>query len=375
MSLTKPVLFALACTIVALFAAATPASAQSTPFLPDILLDSADATSGWKGQNTLSLDTQIKVQGSASMKSVGGKKDRFRKVFTTPIDVSRMRYLTFWYYVDNPALLGAVDGTKGQVEISSSGTFDEQEQNWAVHSLHLQRGWNFVVLDLPGNHRGNAPIDLAKVNHFRIYHDPSASITTRIDDIRFTNRDPASNAFSEYLRKKRVSSSSLAAEQQDYDFQFVLSTAVGSAGRARYCRQLRLDLVHRQVNAITLQSMGITAATTDAEVRERTFFKEFICGERTMSRIELIARLQQRAATDVAVTREIASLYDFTFAAAAETKDQLLETDLNRILGTCGATDRQIDAYIQNATLPTPMTGTSVLTRTCAAAHRKSRYC
>ena len=366
MSLTKPVLLALACTIVALFATAPPATAQSTPFLPDILLDSGDATSGWKGQNTLSLDTQIKVQGSASMKSVGARKDRFRKVFTTPVDVSRMRYLTFWYYVDNPDLLGAVGGTKGQVEISSSGTFDEQEQNWNVHNLHLQRGWNFVVLDLPGNHRGTAPIDLTRVNHFRIYHDPSASITTRIDEIRFTNRDPASNAFAEYLRKKRVATSSLAAEQQDYDFQFVLSTAVGSGGRARYCRQLRLDLVHRQVNAITLQSMGITAATTDAEVRERTFFKEFICGERAMSRNELIARLQQRAATDVAVTREIAALYDFTFAAAAETKDQLLETDLNRILSTCGATDRQIDAFIQNATLPTPMTGSTVLTRTCA---------
>src|SRR5215203_2243215 len=120
MSLTKPILLALACTIVALVAAAPPASAQSTTFLPDILLDAGDATSGWRGQNTLSLDTQIKIHGSASMKSEGARKDRFRKVFTTPVDVSRMRYLTFWYYVDKPELLGAVGGTKGQVEISSS---------------------------------------------------------------------------------------------------------------------------------------------------------------------------------------------------------------------------------------------------------------
>ncbi len=365
MSLRQSFLFGLACAVGFLFMRAPDASAQ-TAAVPDILLDGAESTSGWRSQSTLSRDTQIKVHGASSLKAVGSRKDQFRKVLSTPIDVSRMRYLTFWYYIDKPELQGTVGGTFGQVEISSSGTYDEQERNWPVVSLHLQRGWNFVVLDLPGNHRGNAGIDFRRVNYFRIYHDTKGTITTRIDDVRFTNRDPASSAFAEYLRGKRIAASATAVAQEDYDFRFVDTTQPGSTKRARYCRSLRLDLMHREVNALTLQSMGVTAAATTNEIRERTFFKEYICGERVMSRNELTARLQSRAAKDIAIVQELATLFDLTFAAAAETKDQLLETDLNRILAACGGTDAQIDAYIQRGTLPSPMTGSTILTRNCS---------
>src|SRR5262245_31759261 len=199
---------------------------------PDKLLDLADVRTGWASHATLSVDATIKVNGAASLKSVGSGKDRFRKTFATPIDVSQMRYLTFWYYVDRPDLLGSATD-QGQIELTSSGTFDNQEQNWSVRDLHLQRGWNYVVLDLPGRPRSGTPTDLTRVNFFRIYHLPTGSITTRIDHITFTNREPRSFAYAEYLDMKRISRSTAAVQELDGLYELIQASTPGSTVRAK----------------------------------------------------------------------------------------------------------------------------------------------
>src|SRR6185503_6418217 len=165
----------------------------------DLVLDNADSITGWStgSGNTRSLDAQIKVIGSGSLKSVGTARDRFRKQFTA-VDVTKYRYLTFWYYVDRPDLLSTTTDL-GQVEITSAATFDVAEWSWSVRELHLQRGWNYVVLDLPGRNTGSTLINPQQVNYFRIYHRPAVSITTRIDQIVFTNRQPRSSAFAAFL--------------------------------------------------------------------------------------------------------------------------------------------------------------------------------
>ena len=364
MSSSRSILRALACTVLIWSSSIQTSSAQSDISQPDILLDTADVTSGWRGQNTISLDSTIKVHGSASLKSVGARKDRFRKVFSTPVDVSQMRYLTFWYYVDRPDLLGAPGGTEGQVEISSSGTFDSLKQNWSVASLHLQRGWNYVVLDLPGTARGGT-MDVARVNHFRIYHDPQASITTRIDHITFTNTSPPSFPYAKFLEQKRLSRSTAAVEEQDDLFAFVQRTRAGSAARNRLCRRLRLDLTHQEISGFTLKGMGVSAATVDNDIHERRLIKEFICGERTFSRTELLTRIQQRAVRDVAVTGQLASLFDLPMAAAAETRESVLELDLTRIMTACGSDPVEVERYVRNGTQPSLLMGMNVLVRDC----------
>ena len=74
----------------------------------DVQLDPVESRSGWRSHNTITLDTGDYKSGTASLKSVGSGKDRFRKTFATPLNVSNMRYLTFWYYVDDPKNWAAV---------------------------------------------------------------------------------------------------------------------------------------------------------------------------------------------------------------------------------------------------------------------------
>jgi hypothetical protein len=369
MSNSKSILSVLVC--VGMWAAATPQSHAQSPIVkPDILLDTADTKTGWAGHNTITVDTAIKVNGVASLKSVGNGKDRFRKTFPTTHDVSTMRFLTFWYYVDRPDLLGAATGDQGQIELTSSGTFDSQEQNWAVRDLHLQRGWNYVILDLPGHTRSSAsPLDLTRINFLRIYHVPTGSVTTRIDQITFTDREPRSLPFAAYLDLKSISRSTAAVELEEGLFTFINRTRAGDAERAKVCRRLKIDLTQREISGFTLTGLGVTQAAVDNELREKRFIKELMCGERVMARAEILARLQARAATDIAVTGELASLFDLTMAAASETRQRILDVDLDRIMGTCGTKPSEVDTFIQSGALPPSLfQGVNVLVQNCSGS-------
>lgn len=361
----------LACALVAwlLIVPSAQAQVRFEELPPDMLIDTADSASGWTSGNTLSVDTQIKVNGAASLKSTGTSPDRFRRRFTAPLDISKYRFLTFWYYVDRPDRLGAAGGDMGQIEISSSGTFDNQEQNWNVRLQYLQRGWNYVVLDLPGRARGDVPFDPVRMNYLRIYHIPTGSITTRIDHVMFTSRPPKSFAYAQYLDQKRISVSPAAVDQYDVIFDFLQGTVPGSSQRAIHCRRLQIDLTHRDINGYTLKDLGVPASFVDAEIAERRLVKEYVCGERTYTRAQLLTRLQQRAATEVAVAGQIATLFDVSVEAAAETKLRLLDLDLNRILGACQSTREKIDDFVQTGRRPTLMPGVNVLVELCQGTH------
>lgn len=363
--------FIRACAAILLLATLNSAHAQSVGPVGDLLLDAADANTAWRtsATNTLTVDSQIKVHGTASLKTVGNGGQRFFKAFSTPVDISRYRYLTFWYYIDRPDRVPTT-GDTGQIELTSSSTFDSREWNWPVRSLHLQRGWNYVVLDLPGKDRdAAAPINAAAANFFRLYHGASGSITTRIDHILFTNREPQSFAFAEFLQQKRLAKSTTAVEQLDDVFAFTQRAAAGSAERAKFCRRLTMDLTHREVHSYSLASMGVTRVALDNELREKVFLKEFMCGQRTAARAELLSRLQQRASTEYAITLELVGLFDLTFEAAAETRKRVLDLDLQRILSACNGGDSgAVDAYIHDGTLPPrsrSFLGTNILVRDC----------
>lgn len=165
------------------------------PSSPLVTLDTADSLSGWSSGNPLTLDGANKREGSTSLSMTGSQPMQFEKTFATPIDSGlTMRYgtLNFWYYVDDVSKL---DGTQGQVEISSSGSYDVDEISWdfAARVLpQLSDGWNFVTLKLDGTSNVLGNPDLASIDFFRIYFNHAQTPTIKLDYVYFEQR-PASS--------------------------------------------------------------------------------------------------------------------------------------------------------------------------------------
>lgn len=157
---------------------------------PDVVLDLAENTTGWKSNQAVTLSSERK-QGDLSLTTTGS--GGFWRNNLAPVDVRNMKYLTFWYYISDASKIRT--DRDAQIEISSHGSVDTEEMNWNLHSQQLRSGWNFVRVQLPGSLRSTTAnsINLAAVKRFRIYHFLTASVTIRIDDIRFSNR--VSNGF------------------------------------------------------------------------------------------------------------------------------------------------------------------------------------
>jgi hypothetical protein len=155
--------------------------------LPGNYLDPCNNTSGWNGNDDIYLDMDNKIDGYASLASLGEGTNRFIKVLT-PKDANisfENGYLTFWLYVSDIAALDAI----GQVEITSSGGFDVDEYSWPLNCLDLQNGWNYVFLKLSRANKNGNP-DLTAINYFRLYNFMNDSVLLRLDDIRFTENSP-----------------------------------------------------------------------------------------------------------------------------------------------------------------------------------------
>jgi hypothetical protein len=333
-------------------ALSTAAPVQGGLVAPDLTLDTADATSGWTtgSNNTLAADAEIKVHGTRSLKSSGGSGVRFRKLFTNPVDVSRFKYVKFWYYVDRPDRL-ATTGDTGQIEISSSTTDDQQEWFWNVDKLNLQRGWNFILLDLPGSVR-RGPVDATKIRRIRIYHASTAAMTVRIDHVTFSNREPRSSSFAEYLKQKRMAASQAAVEQEDEMYALAQRASPGSPERNRVCRFLRIDYTHRLISSYSLEKLGVARATLDGSLAQHLLVQQFVCNDRSPAPGELTRALQLMATADVAVVNSVATLFGMTSEAASATVQSQLSLDLSRILSTCGGNDDAVANYIRTGALP-----------------------
>ncbi len=64
------------------------------------------------------------------------------------MDLSKEQYVAINFYVDDPSKF-----TSMFIEMSSSGTWDKEERNWAISSFNttLKKGWNTIMLDI--NHK------------------------------------------------------------------------------------------------------------------------------------------------------------------------------------------------------------------------------
>jgi hypothetical protein len=162
----------------------TPTSTPTpTPVPGGATLDTCDSLTGWSSHNTLSLDTTNKQQGTGCLSETGAIEGQFWKSFSTAVNTGVTEsagYLEFEYYISDATKLG----TNSQIEISSSGAADVNEYSWSMPT-GLVNGWNHFKLKLSNAGKSGTP-NLSAINWFRIYNFVTASVTAKIDNIRFT---------------------------------------------------------------------------------------------------------------------------------------------------------------------------------------------
>ena len=111
------------------------------------------------------------------------------------IDATKMDTLEFWFYVSDLDALAAVTFADTAMELTSSGTCDQEEINWRMSDILkqcTQDGWNAIRLPLHTPTGQQGKIDLSRVNYFRWYfvnamNLPEQPITIKIDNIRLTD--------------------------------------------------------------------------------------------------------------------------------------------------------------------------------------------
>jgi len=156
-----------------------------TPFLgTTYTVDNCEALTGWTSQNTLSLNTGDKKQGTASLQSAGSGTLEFQKHFTSfnpGATAANGGTLQFWYYVSDVTQLG----TSNQIELGSGGNADINEYNWNIGPL--VNGWNFISKTFSSAGITGGTPNVSALNWLRIYHSKTGSVTTKIDDIQIVH--------------------------------------------------------------------------------------------------------------------------------------------------------------------------------------------
>ena len=116
------------------------------------------------------LDTVEPAEGDGCV-SFATKSASFANAYNfDPVDLSQCDAIAFEIYVSDASLVAHF----GQLcfEITSAGVCDDQELAWHLHtslSTGLEEGWNTVYLSFNDGVPSGDPIDLTRVNYFRIF--------------------------------------------------------------------------------------------------------------------------------------------------------------------------------------------------------------
>ncbi len=95
-------------------------------------------------------------------------------------------HLHFKLYISD---VNAFNDYSGQLELSSSGTCDQQEICWLCSEFlkYCHNGWNDIVLDLSRCSAYAADFDLSNLNWFRLYNPTASPVTIMFKDIYLFN--------------------------------------------------------------------------------------------------------------------------------------------------------------------------------------------
>ena len=157
-----------------------------------------DETTGLNKETKMTsfeLDLKDKTQGMASLKYTidNGNFCWLYRAGKNIVDASGYNAIEFDLYVSDPAFF---EYAGGQIEITSSGTWDQNEMAFNLKELKLNKGWNHVKLSFDFasyslNWKGEPDIDLTAINFMRVYTGKAESfigkeLTFKFDNMCFT---------------------------------------------------------------------------------------------------------------------------------------------------------------------------------------------
>ena len=154
-------------------------------YLVSSVLSNCESTSGVSGATR---NSSYKHGGSYSWRASSTVSPAIAYTFTSR-DISPYMttgYLRFWLYCANINN----KGESATVELTSSGTCDNQEINFAIDNQITKTGWNEIILELSGSRPGPGDeFNASACNYFRFYA-LNCSCYYYVDDIEFLY-DPA----------------------------------------------------------------------------------------------------------------------------------------------------------------------------------------
>ena len=126
-----------------------------------IMLDDCDSAS-WAGG--AGRDFKDFTQGKASLSWTipeGGGFVVFRTL-NKPVNATGANYIAFDFYVSSADMFYSISGGNS-LELTSSGTCDQEETAWNLTDFDVQDGWNEIELPLRDG------CDWSRVNYIRFY--------------------------------------------------------------------------------------------------------------------------------------------------------------------------------------------------------------
>jgi hypothetical protein len=155
------------------------------------MLDDCETLTGWSGSKTTFVLDPICTQGQYSVGLTAPNLVAYQKRYTDAINTGFTKetgYLAFDLYVSDINLLATTSTGNDQLELTSSGTYDNQELHWDYVQLNLQTGWNHLEMPFSQGITSGGEINLTNVNFFRFYSyrfTSNAAFNMKLDNIRF----------------------------------------------------------------------------------------------------------------------------------------------------------------------------------------------
>ena len=153
-------------------------------------LSDCEDLDGWNSPPVF-LDFSDPRQGMACIRNdFSGGVVIFQCSLPVPVNANVSKdkgILALELYVSN-VNLGDWGSGDSSIEISSSGSYDQNELAWPLRkeSLNLHNGWNHLELPLGAAIATGGDIDLTAINWIRIYHTAlPGGITFKLDHLRF----------------------------------------------------------------------------------------------------------------------------------------------------------------------------------------------
>lgn len=155
-----------------------------------IYITDCDSTDGLEDKQNLQVisDEGLYVQGKGAFINSQTLSVFCAGKLKNSVDISKMKggnlHISFY--------IGSKENFKNDVcfELSSSGTFDQQELQWSINLSKIKEGWNEKYLPMTDAVQTGS-IDLTRVNYFRFYSpdlSTEKSLDVILDDVYVTNQ-------------------------------------------------------------------------------------------------------------------------------------------------------------------------------------------